>query len=135
MAVGSVASQPRISDPELKMIEKASIEKLFPEKTRLALVRWQIIITAIAVVLQVIIVAIDDDGWQIALAGIGICSALCFGITGGVSLVASARASRKSIKLIGVMSIVCTIFAVTLIAICMARIRQCYRDGQSGKVS
>ena len=63
MAVGSVASQPRISDPELKMIEKASIEKLFPEKTRLTLVRWQIIITAIAVVLQVIIVAIDDDGW------------------------------------------------------------------------
>ena len=134
MAVGGVDSQPTISDPELKKREKARIEKLFPEKTRLTLAKLQIIFAAIAVVLQVILVAIDD-GWQIALAGIGIWSALCFGITAGVGLVTTQRASRKSIKLFGVLSICSIILAMTLIGICMAGIRQSYRDGQPGKVS
>merc|ERR1712047_98293 len=117
---------------ELKKREKARIEKLFPEKTRLTLAKLQIIFAAIAVVLQVILVAIDD-GWQIALAGIGIWSALSFGITAGVGLVTTQRASLKSIKLFGVLSICSIILSVTLIGICMAGIRQSYRDGQPGK--
>ena len=135
MAARGIYSQP--GDPELRRRENQEnehIEKFFPEWTRFWLANFQLFFATIAVLLQVILVAIDD-GWHIALAGIGICSALCFGITGGVGLVTTQRSSRRSIKIFGVLSIVCAIFAVTLIAICVAGIRQSYRDGQPGKVS
>jgi len=133
MAARGIYSQP--GDPELRRRENQEnehIEKFFPEWTRFWLAKFQLFFSA--VLLQVILVAIDD-GWHIALAGIGICSALCFGITGGVGLVTltTQRSSRRSIKIFGVLSIVCAIFAVTLIAICVAGIRQSYRDGQPGK--
>ena len=135
MAARGIYSQP--GDPELRRRENqenAHIEKFFPELTRFLLANFQLFFATIAVLLQVILVAIDD-GWQIALAGIGIWSALCFGITAGVGLVTTQRASLKSIKLFGVLSICSIILAMTLIGICMAGIRQSYRDGQPGKVS
>ena len=135
MAARGIYFQP--DDSELRRRENqenAHIEKFFPEWTRLTLAKLQLIFAIVAVLLQVILVAMDD-GWHIALAGIGICSALCFGMTGGVGLVTTQRSSRRSIKIFGVLSIICAIFAVTLIAICVAGIRQSYRDGQPGKVS
>merc|ERR1712062_539442 len=113
MAARGNYSQP--GDPELRRRENQEnehIEKFFPEWTRFWLANFQLFFATIAVLLQVILVAIDD-GWHIALAGIGICSALCFGITGGVGLVTltTQRSSRRNITIFGVLSIVCAIFA------------------------
>ena len=114
--------------------EKNYIENLFRGKTRRNLSIWQIILAAIAGVLQVILFSIVNDG--IALTGMGIWSGLCFGIAGGIGLVTTlSDASRLAIKVLLVMSILAAVFAVALIAVCMPGIRQSYNTSEPGKVS
>ena len=118
----------------LKKKEKERLEKLFPEGMRLKLSTWHIIMTGIAVVLQVILYSIEDDE-GIALLGMGIWSGLCFGVAGVVGCLGWSHESRRTVKGFMVMSFLAGIFAVALIGVCMSGIRQSYRNSQSGKVS
>ena len=116
------------------MKEKERLEKLFPEGMRLKLSTWHIVMTGIAVVLQVILYSIEDDE-GIALLGMGIWSGVCFGVAGVVGCLGWSHESRRTVKGFMVMSFLAGIFAVALIGVCMSGIRQSYQNSQSGKVS
>ena len=109
-------------DPEMKKMEKARIEKLFPKKTRSILSILQLVFAGLAGLMQIILFCYDD--WGIAATGMGIWSGLFFGIAGGVGLIAAHRPSRRSLKAFMVMSIFGTIFAVTLTVISWVGIEQ-----------
>ena len=114
-------------DPEMKKMEKARIEKLFPKKTRLILSILQLVFAGLAGLMQIILFCYDR--WGIALTGMGIWSGFFFGIAGGVGLIAAHRPSRRSLKAFMVMSIIGTIFAVILIVISWVGIHQSSHRG------
>ena len=118
----------------MKKKEKERLEKLFPKDMRFTLSTWHIIMTGIAVVLQVILYSVEDDE-GIALLGMGIWSGVCFGVAGVVGCLGWSHESRRTVKGFMVMSFLAGIFAVALIGVCMSGIRQSYRNSQSGKVS
>ena len=122
-------------NPEMKKMEKARIEKLFPKKTRSILSILQLVFAGLAGLMQIILFCYDD--WGIALTGMGIWSGFFFGIAGGVGLIAAHRPSRRSLKAFMVMSIIGTIFAVILIVISWVGVEQNrhYYNRNTGQVS
>ena len=121
-------------DPELKKMEKARIEKLFPEKTRLYLSSWQLILAGLAGLTQLVLFFCAD--WGIALSGMGIWSGLFFGIAGGVGLMTVHTPSRRTIAAFLTMNIFACIFAVALITTSWVGVEQSRRHHYSfGKVS
>ena len=121
-------------NPELKAMEKARIEKLFPEKTRLYLSSWQLILAGLAGLTQLVLFFYAD--WGIALTGMGIWSGLFFGIAGGVGLMTVQTPSRRTIAAFLTMNIFACIFAVALITTSWVGLEQTHRHHYSfGKVS
>merc|ERR1711953_673817 len=116
-------------DPELKKMEKARIEKLFPEKTRLYLSSWQLILAGLAGLTQLVLFFYAD--WGIALTGMGIWSGLFFGIAGGVGLMTVQTPSRRTIAAFLTMNIFACIFAVALITTSWVGLEQCRRSHYS----
>merc|ERR1712156_640751 len=100
-------------DPELKKMEKARIEKLFPIPTRLYLSTLHLVLTGVAGLSQIILFFSSRGG--IALTGMGIWSGLFFGIAGGVGLMTVQTPSRRTIAAFLTMNIFACIFAVALI--------------------
>merc|ERR1719221_1059314 len=116
-------------DPELKKMEKARIEKLFPEKTRLYLSSWQLILAGLAGLTQLVLFFYAD--WGIALTGMGIWSGLFFGIAGGVGLMTVQTPSRRTIAAFLTMNIFACIFAVALITTSWVGLEQSRRHHYS----
>ena len=99
-------TQPKMvvpKNPELKAMEKARIEKLFPKKMRRILSFMQLYLGGIAALLQIILVGMEST--PIADWGTGIWCGLVIGIAGGIGLIAHNSPSRKSIEALLVLSI------------------------------
>ena len=109
-------TQPKMvvpKNPELKAMEKARIEKLFPKKMRRILSFMQLYLGGIAALLQIILVGMEST--PIADWGTGIWCGLVIGIAGGIGLITTNSPSRRSIKALLVLSIFAAIFAQILI--------------------
>ena len=118
-------------DPELKKMEKARVEKLFPKKTRRCLSSWQLLLAGLAGLAQTVLFFFR--GWGIALTGMGIWSGVFFGIAGGLGLM---KPSRRTIAAFLTMNIFACIFAVALITTSWVGLEECRRSHYSfGKVS
>ena len=121
-------------DPELKKMEKARVEKLFPKKTRGELSFFQLLFAGLAGLTQLVLFFCAD--WGIALSGMGIWSGLFFGIAGGVGLMTVQTPSRRTIAAFLTMNIFACIFAVALITTSWVGLEQSRRHHYSfGKVS
>ena len=121
-------------DPELKKMEKARIEKLFPIPTRLYLSTLHLVLTGVAGLSQIILFFSSRGG--IALTGMGIWSGLFFGIAGGVGIMTVQTPSRRTIAAFLTMNIFACIFAVALITTSWVGLEQSRRHHYSfGKVS
>merc|ERR1719221_724825 len=113
-------------DPELKKMEKARVEKLFPKKTRRCLSSWQLLLAGLAGLAQTVLVFFR--GWGIALTGMGIWSGVFFGIAGGLGLM---KPSRRTIAAFLTMNIFACIFAVALITTSWVGLEECRRSHYS----
>ena len=103
------------TNPELKAMEKARIEKLFPKEMRGGLSDMQLYLGGIAGLLQIILVVTTPFVGTTADLGAGIWCGLVIGIAGGIGLITTNSPSRRSIKALLVMSIFAAIFAQILI--------------------
>jgi len=113
-------------DPELKKMEKARIEKLFPIPTRLYLSTLHLVLTGVAGLSQIILFFSSRGG--IALTGMGIWSGLFFGIAGGVGIMTVQTPSRRTIAAFLTMNIFACIFAVALITTSWVGLEECTRQ-------
>ena len=102
-------------NPELKAMEKARIEKLFPKEMRGGLSDMQLYLGGIAGLLQIILVVTTPFVGTTADLGAGIWCGLVIGIAGGIGLITTNSPSRRSIKALLVLSIFAAIFAQILI--------------------
>ena len=103
---GNQPTQPKMTvpkNPELKAMEKARIEKLFPKKMRRILSFLQLCLGGIAALVQIILVGMEST--PTADWGTGIWRGLVIGIAGGIGLIAHNSPSRKSIEALLVLSI------------------------------
>ena len=114
-------TQPKMmvpKSPELKAMEKARIEKLFPKKMRRILSFMQLYLGGVAGLLQIILVGMESSGSRnsngIADWGAGIWCGLAICIAGGIGLITTNSPSRKSIKALLVLNIFAAIFAMVL---------------------
>ena len=126
-------------NPELKAMEKARIEKLFPKKMRRILSFMQLYLGGVAGLLQIILVGMESTGSRnsngIADWGAGIWCGLAICIAGGIGLITTNSPSRKSIKALLVLNIFAAFFAMVLTGfswsgIFVSRLRS-YIDGVS----
>merc|ERR1712062_646783 len=98
-------------NPELKAMEKARIEKLFPKKMRKILGFIQLYLGGIAGLLQIILVGMESTHFGYAF-GEGIWCGLVIGIAGGIGWIATNNSpSRRSIKVLLILNIFAGIFA------------------------
>ena len=104
-----------LKNPELKAMEKARIEKLFPKEMRGGLSDMQLYLGGIAGLLQIILVVTTPFVGTTADLGAGIWCGLVIGIAGGIGLITTNSPSRRSIKALLVLSIFAAIFAQILI--------------------
>ena len=104
-------------NPDLKAMEKAQIEKLFPKEMRRLLSDIQLYFGGFAGLLQIIVVVVAPFGFTGTTAdlGAGIWCGLVIGIAGGIGLITTNSPSRRSIKALLVLSIFAAIFAQILI--------------------
>ena len=109
-------TQPKMvvpKNPELKAMEKARVEKLFPKKMRRILSFMQLHLGGIAALLQIILVGMGTT--PIADWGTGMWCGLVIGIAGGIGLIAHNSPSRKSIEALLVLSIFAGVFAMIML--------------------
>ena len=104
-----------LKNPELKAMEKARVEKLFPKKMRRILSFMQLYLGGIAALLQIILVGMESTHFGYADWGAGIWCGLVIGIAGGIGLIAHNSPSRKSIEALLVLSIFAGGFAMILV--------------------
>ena len=122
-------------NPELKALEKARIEKLFPKKMRRILSFMQLYFGGIAGLLQIILVGMASKSGEEADYGTGIWCGLIIGIAGGIGLIATNRPSLRSVKALLVLSIFATIFAMILMFISWSGIQTSRRGSNYVEVS
>ena len=139
---GNQPTQPKMmvpKSPELKAMEKARIEKLFPKKMRRILSFMQLYLGGISGLLQIILVGMEStcsrNSNGIADWGAGIWCGLAICIAGGIGLITTNSPSRKSIKALLVLNIFAAFFAMVLTGfswsgIFVSRLRS-YIDGVS----
>ena len=101
-------------NPELKAMEKARIEKLFPKEMRRSLSDMQLYFGGIAALLQIIMVVVVPFD-TIADLGAGLWCGLVIWIAGEIGVITTNSPSRRSIKALLVLSIFAAIFAQILI--------------------
>ena len=101
-------------NPELKAMEKARIEKLFPKEMRRSLSDMQLYFGGIAALLQIIMVVVAPFD-TIADLGAGLWCGLVIWIAGEIGVITTNSPSRRSIKALLVLSIFAAIFAQILI--------------------
>ena len=126
---------PMTMNPELKALEKARIEKLFPKKMRRILSFMQLYFGGIAGLLQIILVGMASKSGGEADYGTGIWCGLIIGIAGGIGLIATNRPSLRSVKALLVLSIFATIFAMILMFISWSGIQTSRRGSNYVEVS
>ena len=102
------------TNPELKAMEKACIEKLFPKEMRRSLSDMQLYFGGIAALLQIIMVVVVPFD-TIADLGAGLWCGLVIWIAGEIGVITTNSPSRRSIKALLVLSIFAAIFAQILI--------------------
>ena len=122
-------------NPELKALEKARIEKLFPKKMRRILSFMQLYFGGIAGLLQIILVGIASKSGEEADYGTGIWCGLIIGIAGGIGLIVTNKPSLRSVKALLVLSIFATIFAMILMFISWSGIQTSRRGSNYVEVS
>ena len=113
---GNQPTQPKMTVPkypELKALEKARIEKLFPKKMRRILGFMQLYLGGIAGLLQIILVGMESTHFGTADWGAKIWCGLV--IAGGIGLITHNGPSRKSIEALLVLSIFAWGFAMILV--------------------
>ena len=101
-------------NPELKAMEKARIEKLFPKEMRRSLSDMQLYFGGIAALLQIIMVVVVPFD-TIADLGAGLWCGLVIWIAGEIGVITTNSPSRRNIKALLVLSIFAAIFAQILI--------------------
>ena len=124
-------------NPDLKAMEIARIEKLFPKKMRTILGYMQLLLGDIAglLQLQIILFGTESTKYNVSTAelGAGIWCGLVIVIAGGIGL--RDTISRRSIKVLLVLSILACYYAMVLTYISWSGIleyfRQSYFDGVS----
>jgi len=96
--------------------EKEHIMKLFPKKYILAFSIIQLSCAALAAILQLCVIGVNDSYYSdISFVGSGIWAGFFFGISGGVGLFASHRPSNGTIIAFMVLSIISVLFVLPLL--------------------